>query len=328
MIRISRENAVIAILVLVTLGGVAYFVNHLQSEIERSAFVLPKVDFGISDSEAELVKSKTEIAKLAAEIYQLRSDTSGSLFWLKMIALFVTVGGAVGGYLLGLSRTTQQKLEFEDRKNVDQVYHAIIQELSQPQPILRATAAVKLGSILESFPKEWAVKGAAKNQIIKRTKQVLAAALAIESDEKVLKTITIALPLHKPWKDLPEEKAKEKYGDMSGLDLSSAKAKDAYWARVDFSYADFYKAELQGASFRNAILNDAQFRESQLQNGVLIEADCKGANFKMADLSGADFTGAKNLDAAKFNQTIYNDATIFPEGFNKQHKGLILQEAK
>ena len=45
------------------------------------------------------VKNLREIDKLAAEIRQIRSDTTGSLFWLKMIALFVTVGGAVGGYL-------------------------------------------------------------------------------------------------------------------------------------------------------------------------------------------------------------------------------------
>jgi hypothetical protein len=307
---------------------VAYFVNHLQSEIERTAFELPRVDAVISGSDAELMKSKTEIAKLAAEVYQLRSDTSGSLFWLKMIALFVTVGGAVGGYLLGLSRTTQQKLDFEDRKNVDQVYHAIIHELSQPQPILRATAAAKLGSILESFPDEWAVKGVAKKQIIKRTKQVLAAALAIEADEKVQKTITIALPLHKPWQGRPDAKDKEKYGDMSGLDLSMAKARDAYWARVDFSYADFYKAELQGASFRNANLSTAQFREAELQNAVLIGADCSDANFKMADLSGTDFTDARNLDSANFEQTIYDEATIFPEGFNKQQNGLLLRGVK
>src|SRR4030095_630657 len=66
-------------------------------------------------------KEEYEIAKFAAEIQQIRSDTSGSLFWLKMIALFVTVGGAVGGYLLGQSQTTRQKLAFEEQKNIQQL---------------------------------------------------------------------------------------------------------------------------------------------------------------------------------------------------------------
>src|SRR5918911_1503433 len=54
-------------------------------------------------------KEQYEIAKLAAEIRQIRSDTSGTLFALKVIALFVTVGGAVGGYLIGQSQTTDEK---------------------------------------------------------------------------------------------------------------------------------------------------------------------------------------------------------------------------
>src|SRR5947209_6465204 len=105
-------------------------------------------------------KEEYEIAKFAAEIQQIRSDTSGSLFWLKMIALFVTVGGAVGGYLLGQSETTKKKLAseeqrnmdqlaferqknidqlaFEKRKNIDLAYQSIVQELSDQSPLLRA----------------------------------------------------------------------------------------------------------------------------------------------------------------------------------------------
>ena len=41
-------------------------------------------------------KDSYEISKLDAEIRKIRSDTAGSLFALKVIALFVTVGGAVG----------------------------------------------------------------------------------------------------------------------------------------------------------------------------------------------------------------------------------------
>ena len=117
---------------------------------------------------------RPRLPKLAAEINQIRSDTSGSLFWLKTIGLFVTVAGAVGGYLLGLTRTTQKKLDFENRKNIDSLYQGIIAELADPAPILRATAAVKLGSILESYPSEWRLDDdeASRAQLVKRTKQV------------------------------------------------------------------------------------------------------------------------------------------------------------
>ena len=150
-----------------------------------------------------------ETAKLAAEIRQIRSDTSGSLFWLKLIALFVTVGGAVGGYLIGQNRVTKRRIEFENRKNIESVYQTIVQELSDQAPLLRAAAAVKLGNILKSFPAAWAGDDPGekewKQQLIQLTKQVLAASLSIEQDRKVLKTLTIALALHKRW----EEESKE-----------------------------------------------------------------------------------------------------------------------
>lgn len=248
-------------------------------------------------------RQKHEIFKYAAEIRKIRSETAGSLFWLKMIALFVTVGGAVGGYLLGQSRSTLARIDFEDRKNVDIVYQSIIKELSDHSPVLRATAAVKLGVILKSFPDEWYVSSGRREQITQLTKQVIAAALAIEEDTKVLKTLTISLVLHKPWLNDSKDNPKKIFSDVSGLDLSGAQAADAYWARVDFTYADFYKATLAQASFREAILVGVQFRETDLTNSVLIKANCEGANFKLADLRNSDLCGANllkvNFEGAK-----------------------------
>src|SRR5205807_3839185 len=112
-------------------------------------------------------KEQYEIAKLAAEIRQIRSDTSGSLFWLKMIAVLVTVGGAVGGYLVGQKQTTKQRLEFENLKNIDSIYQGFVNELADKSPVLRAAAAVRLGMILKSFPSEWKVDDTRKRQMIR-----------------------------------------------------------------------------------------------------------------------------------------------------------------
>jgi len=241
-------------------------------------------------------KTEYEITKLDAEIRRIRSDTAGSLFWLKLIALFVTVGGAVGGYLVGQSRTTHAKLNFEDRKNVDEVYQSIVQELAGESPILRAAAAVKLGSVLKSFPAEWNVSEARKEQLLQLTKQVLAAALSIETDKKVLKTLTISIILHKP-------ESENGLASVQELDLSGARAEDAYWARCNFEYADFYDADLSRASFRKSIVSGAQYRESNLTNAVFAESVCTNTNFKMADLRGASFEKARlsstNFEGAK-----------------------------
>lgn len=242
-------------------------------------------------------KDSYEVSKLDAEIRKIRSDTAGSLFALKVIALFVTVGGAVGGYLIGQSRTTQARISFEDRKNVDEVYQSIIQELADNSPILRAAAAVKLGSVLKSFPAEWNVSDARRDQLMQLTKQVLAAALSIESDEKVLKTLSINLVLFK-------KQPSDALASIQGIDLSAARADGAYWANCDFSYADFYSAALARASFRRSKLAGAQFREANAIATVFNDADCTEANFKMADLRGASF------DKAILHRTNFENAKV------------------
>jgi hypothetical protein len=263
------------------------------------------------------LKERREIDKLTAEVKQIRSDTAGSLFWLKLAAVFVTVGAAVGGFLIAQSRSareraaaeerrTQLRLEFEHRAQVDAAYQAIVQELSAADSsLLRVTAAMKLGKLLQAPPVEWHLDPARRDELWSISKQILAASLAIERDEKVLKALTIAVALH-------AEQAER--GDLRGLDFSLAHAEDAYWARIDFSYADFYRADLSAASLRHSTLSGAQFRETTLTDAVLAQAVCHGTNFKYtdlrrADLSGADLTGA-SFEQAKVYGVVLAGATL------------------
>jgi uncharacterized protein YjbI with pentapeptide repeats len=282
---LTLTQPVVALLVVLVLGGILAVSFVLQHEAERHALTPATV----SD-----LRAQREIDKLNAEIKQIRSDTSGSLFWLKMAGVFVTVGAAVGGYLIGQSRTTrerleaerratQERLDFEHRENVDAMYHAMVQELTHESPLLRAASAMKLGKLLQAPPVEWRVTEERRLELVDLTEQILAAALAIEQEPKVLKVLTIALALHDP---------DSKAGDLSNLDLSGAKASDAYWADITFHWADFYRADLTGASLRRSKLQNAQFRETVLKEAVLAGADCTGANFKFADLRGADLRGA------------------------------------
>jgi hypothetical protein len=286
------QRAVVLMIVLLLSAVVAVgFV--LQAVVEQGA--LSPVAEGTD------LKSQREIDKLDAEIRQIRSDTGGSLFWLKLAGVFVTVGTAVGGYLLGQTRTTRERvaaerrtadrrLEFDHRQSVDDAYQAIVRELSAESALLRAAAAMKLGKLLESPPVEWHVDDARTRELSGLTKQVLAASLAIEREPKVLKALTIAIGLHG---------GDQERGDLRGLDLSGARAADAYWARIDFTYADFYKADLTRASLRKSDLSSAQFRETTLYEAVLGEAECDGANFKFADLRHADLRKA-DLRGARF----------------------------
>jgi len=287
--------SIAAILIAVLLGAL-FLIYYSQVAIEKQI----KLPAGAEDHLKEK-KTAHEISKIDAEIRRIRSDTLGSLFWLKLIALFVSVGSAVGGYLVGQSRTARAHIEFEDRKNVDAVYQSIVKELSDESAVLRAAAAVKLGSVLGEFPHEWNVSDTRKRQLLELTKKVLAAALSIEDDPKVLKTLTINIALHKPWAhDGVADQEKPERADLRELDLSGAKAEDAFWARCDLTYADLYKAHLRRASMRHSILDGAQFRETDLRDAVLADTKCRnGTNFKLADLRGADFSGA-DLTGASF----------------------------
>jgi hypothetical protein len=100
----AQSIALLATL-LIAVVVVAFMFQHW---VEKDLHLAPPI--------ASTAREQCEITKLAAEIPQIRSDTAGSLFWLKTVALFVTVGGAIGGYLVGQQRTTKSRLDFERRK--------------------------------------------------------------------------------------------------------------------------------------------------------------------------------------------------------------------
>jgi len=290
---LTRRNLAIIAIVLAVLAGVFAVGWYLQLQIDRELS-----RFSLDPSRLQYEKNLGEVAKLRAEIQQIRSDTSGSLFWLKMVALFVTVGGAVGGYLAGLRSTTRQRLRFERRRDIDVAYQSILSELAGDKELIRAAAAVKLGGILKEFPAVWRVGAARRQEMIDLTKRVLAASLSIETDPTVLKALAAALAMHHP-RPPAAGAPPSALADCRELDLSRARATDVYWAKVDFTYADFYGAQLSRASFRRAVLRGAQFREAALRDAVLADADCSGTSFKLADLTNADLSGAR-LDGASF----------------------------
>lgn len=299
------SDRTIAALVILVLAATVSMVYLSQAIVEKGALSpVPR---------STDLKQQREIDKLDAEIRQIRSDTGGSLFWLKMAGIFVTVGTAVGGYLLGQSRSTHKRLELEKWNNVNALYQGIVQELSADSALLRAAAAAKLGKFLQSFPFEWDLTPERHAELRDLTKKVLAASLAIEKEPKVLKTLTIAISLS----DLSLG-----HGDLRAVDLSGARAADAYWARIDFTDADFYQADLTGASLRKANLSRAQFRDTKLNDAVLANAFCEEANFKFTDLRGADLSGATlrraNFERAKVFGVKLDDRTTFGE--NPDHE--------
>jgi len=289
-LRVPEPLIVVAIVALV-LVGVAVGGLLMQDRAERGA---------LSGSAGPGLKERREVEKLTAEIRNIRSDTAGSLFWLKLAAVFVTVGAGVGGYVISNSRSSRAQVAAERRARVDAAFGSIVQELSSvDSPLLRATAAMKLGKVLQSPPIEWQLDDDRREELWSLSRQILAAALSIEDDPKVLKALTIAIALH----------PKGLTASLNDLDFSHARAADAYWKQVDFSGSDFYRANLRAASLRGAKLHGAQLYETSLVRAVLVGADCSQASFKFTDLRGADLSGAI-LTGAEFEGALVHGVRL------------------
>ena len=81
-----------------------------------------------------------------------------------------------------------------------------------------------------------------------------------------------------------------------------------------------FAADLSGKDLRGANLSGANLSGADLSNASLGDANLTGAKLFGANLTGADLT------AAKLAGTTYNDATVWPQGFDPKAAGAIRSE--
>ena len=86
--------------------------------------------------------------------------------------------------------------------------------------------------------------------------------------------------------------------------------------------AGLEEADLRGANLRGANLQVAYLRGANLLGANLLDAYLRFASLEGADLRGANLRGA-NLEWAGLRGAVYNDDTLFPEGFNPQQRGML-----
>jgi hypothetical protein len=101
--------------------------------------------------------------------------------------------------------------------------------------------------------------------------------------------------------------------DLTGADLSAA---DLYWA-------SFFMTDLTGANLRNA-----DMRGADLKSAKLVGCDLTNANLGIDNLGGPTKLQGANLERAILDDTRlagakYDEATIFPTGFQPQKAGMI-----
>jgi hypothetical protein len=122
--------------------------------------------------------------------------------------------------------------------------------------------------------------------------------------------------------------------DFSGRELSNASFRGNHMPRASFAGAELRNAEFSdtrimgnfaGADLSGALMRDANLSESDFAGAVLDGADLTGATLWQAQLSGASLKGA-NLAGAKLNGARYDDATVWPAGFDPVAAGAVKQQ--
>ena len=112
-------------------------------------------------------------------------------------------------------------------------------------------------------------------------------------------------------------------------DLLHAELRDAYLVEADLRGSELNEADLSGANLSRADLFGASLRGVRMRGSELVETSLVGANLANADLvdaglggadltfcnlTGANLTGA-HLDGAHLKNMIYDESTVWPEGF-------------
>ena len=109
--------------------------------------------------------------------------------------------------------------------------------------------------------------------------------------------------------------AGRRHTELIGADLIGADLQSANLSHSDFSRSDFWGANLRFARLRSTDLSNSDLSHANLSRTQLNFADLRGADLEGANLSGAVLIGA-----------LYDDSTVFPEGFDPESRGMVYED--
>ena len=120
--------------------------------------------------------------------------------------------------------------------------------------------------------------------------------------------------------------------DLTLAYLRGAELAGAFLGGADLFAADLAAADLRGADLGSAHLGSADLSGADLSRANLFGADLgwaelRSANLRGADLRRADLRGAR-LTGANLAEAVYDDETMWPEGFDPVPAGAIRADTK
>ncbi len=292
----------------------------------------------LTSDQLESAKLCREISKLQEEVESLRevnrTNSSKFGFLIPWSGLLTTlISGAVAlivsvfGYRFRQSFDTAQARKLDQERTIQREEHNIklmagLGSVNRTKQL--AAAASILGRVREitGAGDSVAAKSNAQASELKVLSDVMIAvirdpklndAVAKYIAEEVVAVFKLRAPAA-PGK--PGAESFKPLLNLSDYNLSGAKLKNVWWARVVAENVDFFEADLSEASLRDARLKGVRFYETNLQKAVLIGADLSGANFEGAKLQGARLTNARLDGAINIDKALWDETTLWPEGFS------------
>ncbi len=131
--------------------------------------------------------------------------------------------------------------------------------------------------------------------------------------------------------------AKLKGANFQDANLEAATLSDADCTEADFRHANLELATMQETNLTKANFEGLDLKRISFFKATLYETnlqktknwgDLNMADFRKADLRGASIVGARNASTAKWRDAIYDDTTVWPQGFDFEAAGAKKAENK
>lgn len=129
--------------------------------------------------------------------------------------------------------------------------------------------------------------------------------------------------------------------DLQGANLETFSLEGAYMAGANLRGVNLSNAYLPGVNLFGADLSGADLSKNQLWWANLSEANLSGADLSGADLFGTDFSradlrganlsgailGGRDFTPPQLTEAVYDNTTIWPEGFDPTAAGAINRDS-
>ena len=304
----------------------------------------------------EVQKAELELRKLELEVAELKHDNRWATAlkfapFLTALAAGLTIAASVWKFTRQNARQRRldrEERERERRKQLDERFADVVENLGQDSPAMRCGAAVSIRSFLNY------------SEVLNYDERIyflLVAMLRIEKHPAVLEVLHEAFKRSVRLQAAAFSKANEKlqqnelrhrlrlsHCDLSGANLTwleseSAVLRNALLADADLSFSCLTRLDAESAGFERARVVEANLQKARLNQARLIDANFRASDLRWVHFKGADLTCCKLqrallqsahlenaiLEGCRFESADVNSAFFIGASFDQTSKESIVK---